>query len=65
MGAHTVVVLTDGEPNSKRALAAAAAAVREKARLVFVTEAKHDVAARANAAGIRERTHQDVRRRTN
>jgi hypothetical protein len=55
MGAHTVVVLTDGEPNSKRALAAAAAAVREKARLVFVTEAKHDVAEYASSP-----THDNV-----
>ena len=55
LGAHTVVVLTDGEPNRARALREASELVREKARLVFVTEAKHDVSAYASSP-----THDNV-----
>lgn len=49
VGARTVVVFTDGEPNSARALRMAAHAVREQVRLVFVTSSMHDVSAYASA----------------
>jgi hypothetical protein len=43
MGAQTVVVLTDGEPNSAHVMRAASNQVRETARLVFVTSGAHQV----------------------
>lgn len=55
LGADTVVVLTDGEPNSARALREASEAVRRKARLLFVTEEKHDVSEYASSP-----THDNV-----
>lgn len=55
LGAETVVVLTDGEPNSARALREASEAVRKKSRLLFVTEEKHDVSAYASSP-----THDNV-----
>lgn len=55
LGADTVVVLTDGEPNSARALREASLKVRQKSRLLFVTEANHDVSEYASSP-----THDNV-----